>query len=291
MDITLEQAKAFEAVARHKTVQKAAKSLNKGHSSILYLIKSLESQLQLELFDRSNYRNKVSPEGDVVLKYCKQLINTEEELIQACKKLQTGWEPSLKLVYDGVVDFNMIAGALFKLNESQIPTEIKVLSAYLHEVEDLSKVENADIMVTILPISQHGMSHINLKPLKMFLVCHKSHALSKKSDISPEILQNHTYIKIKGDYKNLGLSTEQIEFKSSFFVNDFVTKKQALTKGLGYGWLPEYLITQELQAGDIKILKTIFDNHYTLTPKLYHRKEELIGKTTQELLKNFKKTL
>lgn len=288
MDITLEQARAFDSIAKYGTIQKAAKTLNKGHSSLLYLIKSLETQLQLGLFDRTNYRNKVSLEGEVVLKYCKQLLQIEGELKQTCKKLQTGWEPSLKLIYDGVVDFDIIASALFKLNESQVPTEIKVLSAYLHEVEDLSKEEDADIMVTILPIKQHGMSSINLKPLKMLLVCHKSHALAKRKQITPLMLQNHTYIKIKGDYKNLGLSTEQMDFKSSFFVNDFVTKKQAILKGLGYGWLPEYLIKTEVASSDIKVLKTHFENHYTLKPKLYHRKEELMGKAAKELLKHLK---
>ena len=36
MEITLEQAKVFDAVARAKTVQKAALELHRGHSAVLY---------------------------------------------------------------------------------------------------------------------------------------------------------------------------------------------------------------------------------------------------------------
>ncbi len=35
MEITLEQAKVFDAVARAKTVQKAALELHRGHSAVL----------------------------------------------------------------------------------------------------------------------------------------------------------------------------------------------------------------------------------------------------------------
>lgn len=290
MNITLDQAKAFDAIARLGTIQKAAKSLNKGHSAIMYLIKSMEDQTQLSLFDRTGYRNQITLEGELVLKYCRQLLITQYDLEQMCLKLQGGWEPSLKLIYDGVIDFNLIGDALFRLNESQVPTEVNVLAAYLHEVESKFAEERADMMVTILPIKQHNISSIDLKPLRMFLVAHKDYALAqyKRKKISFKDLEPHTYIKIRGTSNQLGFSTEQMKFYSSFSVNDFYTKKQAIQKQLGYGWLPEYLIKEEIQNQSMIILKTEFENKHQLYPKLYHRKEEALGKTTTQLLKYFK---
>ena len=290
MDITLEQAKAFDAIARFGTIQKAAKSLNKGHSAIMYLVKTLEDQTHLKLFDRSGYRNQISSEGEVVLRYCRQLLKTRAELVQVCQKLQTGWEPSLKLVYDGVIDFNIIGDALFKLSESQIPTEIKVIAAYLHEVETQFKQEKADMMVTILPINQPDIYSISLKPIRMLLVAHKNHPLSKikEGKISLSLLNQHSFIKVRETSNPIGLETEQLEFESSFIVNDFATKKKAILKKLGSGWMPEYLIETELKRGSIKVLNTEVKNEHSFKPRLYHRGEEFIGKTTQQLLKFFK---
>ena len=288
MDITLEQAKAFDAIVNAGTVQKAAKQLNKGHSALMYLIKSLETQTRLNLFDRSGYRNQVSPEGEIVLKYCRQLLQTQNELDQMCNKLQSGWEPTLKLVYDGAINFDLIGDALLSLNKVQSPTDVKVTAAYLHEVEAKFEDDNADMMVTILPIHQEGISSIKLQPLNLVLVGNKEHPLVKNKNLKISELKRQTYIKIRGSTSQLGLSTDRMEFASSFLVNDFATKKQAICKGLGYGWLPEYLIKKELANKSLQKLNVEIENQHTFNPRLYHREEEFLGNTAKQLINHFK---
>ncbi len=292
MNITLDQAVAFDAVATLGTIQKAAKALHKGHSAILYSINTLEGQTGIQLFDRTGYRNAITREGEVVLRYCRSLIQTRNELELVCKRMKHDWEPSLKLIYDGVVDFNIIGDALCMLNESQVPTEIKVLAAYLDEVEAKFEEENADMMVTIVPITNSNVVSVALKPIRMILVAHSEHPLSRRrgKKVTGGDMENHTFIQIRTDKKPLGLSTEFLDHDSSFLVNDFASKKQAIVKRLGYGWLPEYMIEKELASGALKILRTDsqIGNEHLLRPRLYHRKEEVLGKTSAQLLKYFK---
>ncbi len=289
MNITLDQAKAFLSVVEDGTIQKAAKSLNKGHSAIVYLIKSLEEQLQIPLFDRSGYRNEITEEGEVVVRYCRKLMQVQSELGLACENLKRGWEPRIKLIYDGVIDFNWIADALYQTSRNQTTTDIQVISAFLNEVESKFNGENADLMVTILPIKQPQLHFTKLKPIKMFFVVHKDHILAnKRGKVSVDELTDFTYIKVRSTPKEIPLSTEQIEMKSSFVVNDFTTKKLAIIKKIGFGWLPEYLIKKELQNKTLVKLKTEIENQHTLFPHLYHRKEELMGKTAKFLVKTLK---
>ncbi len=292
MDVTLDQAKAFEAVARTGTIQKAAAELHKGHSAVVYLLRALEDQCRLKLFDRSGYRNKITLEGEIVLRFCRQLLETRRELAHACSNLQGGWEPSLKLIYDGIVDFNFIGDALFRLNEMKAPTEVKVLAAHLSEVEALFATETADMMVTILPIHEANISSIKLKPIVLRLVAHRDHPLGnpRRGEISKQGLNEHTYIRIKTSSGQVGLSTEQMKFDSCFFVNDFTTKKMAIMKNLGFGWLPDYLIETELRKKELRVLKTDLDNTHTVYPALYHRSEKHLGKAATELLGFFRKT-
>lgn len=290
MEITLEQAKAFEATVRLGTIQKAAQDLNKGHSGVLYLIKNLEEQSQIQLFDRSGYRNKLTPKGSVVLKYCQQLIRTQNSLIEVCQKMHEGWEPSLKLIYDGVIDFNIIANALNKLNSQEVPTELKVLSAYLDEVETVFEKERADLMLTVLPIHRKDIVSFKLKPIKMILVAGALHRLStfKNKKASYEDLHLHTCIKIKKADFPIGLSTESLDISSTFLVNDFSTKKTALLKGLGYGWMPDYLIEEELRLGTLMVVKTEIENTHFLQPRLFHPPEKSLGKTSWQLIEELK---
>lgn len=290
MSITLEQARVLDAVARLGTIQKAAAELGKAHSAVLYSLKALEEQTGLSLLDRSAYRNKITSHGELVLKFCRQLLGTSRELDTACAQLKGGWEPSLLLVYDGVVDFNRIADPLLQLGELEAPTEVRALSAHLNEVEALFAAENADIMVTILPLQRLQIPSLRLRPFRLLLVGHKAHPLARSAAKLPgAALSRHTFIQIRAPAGQLGLSTEALRFGSYFYVNDFATKKAAILKGLGFGWLPDYLVEKELKAGELRQLRTEIGNTHTVYPRLYHRAEEEAGKAARELIRLFRK--
>lgn len=287
MNITLDQARAFESVARHGTIQKAAHDLHKGHSAIVYLIRTLEEQTGIRLFDRTGYRNRVTLQGEIILRYCQQLLATTQELEIMCKNLTGGWEPSLKIIYDGVIDFNVIGDALFMLSGMKAPTEVKVLAAHLNDVKRRFEDEKADLMMTILPIHQAGVNEHKMKPLRLLLVASREHVLGKKvrKKLTLKDLNNHTYIKIRETTGLVGLSTENFSFESSFFVNDFYTKKLAILKRLGFGWLPEYLIKDELKSRELTLLSGVFSSGHEVHPRLYYRSEALLGKAIKEVLR------
>lgn len=296
MDLTLEQAKVFDSVARLGTLQRAASEMNKGHSAIVYSLKALEEQTGVSLFDRSGYRNKLSPQGEIVLKYCRELLRTRNELEDICANMKSGWEPSLKIIYDGIVNFDFLGDALFRLGEMRAPTEVRVLSAYLHEVETLFSTEKADMMVTILPLQRLQIPSLKLKPIEMRLVAHRHHPLAQptrsranKEPLTDAQMNRHTFVKIRTAPGALGLGTEQMRFDSYFYVNDFMTKRAAIMKRLGFGWLPDYLADAEIERGVLQMLKTEIDNTHVVHPRLYHRADETLGKAARELLKFFRK--
>lgn len=290
MDITLEQARVFESVARLGTIQKAAAELHRGHSAVLYSLKGLEEKTGLSLFDRAGYRNRITPSGQVVLKYCEKLLSVQRELADTCRMISGGWEPSLKLIYDEVVDFNLIGRALFRLNEMRPPTEVKVLSAHLDEVERNFLEENADMMVTVLPFEKLLLQSHRLAPIRMHLVAHRLHPLSQgdRAKLTFADLNRHTFITIKTSPGEVALSTEKMDFDSYFFVKGFMTKKLAIMNRLGFGWLPDYLIADEILKGSLRLLRTEVKNTGTVRPRLYHRPEEQMGKASLELLRFLK---
>lgn len=287
MNITLDQARALDATVRFETIQKAAKFLNKGHSAILYMIQTLEEQTNIKVFDRSGYRNQLTPQGKVVLKYCQEMLSIHHELEVVCHRLHEGWEPKIHLIYDGVVDFNIIANALLKTHRKDIPTEFKIQAGFLEEVEKLFHSEQADLMLTILPIHHASVVSIPLEPIEMLLVAHRNHEihrLNSSKKLSVQQLEQHSYVVVRDSNLQLGLSTDGLKFKSNILVNDFPTKREAILRNLGFGWLPKYIIEKQLSAGTLKIVKSEIENKFVFYPHLYHRKTALLGLGTQELI-------
>jgi DNA-binding transcriptional LysR family regulator len=245
--------------------------------------------VRLKLFDRSGYKNKITLEGEIVLSYCRSLLEIRRQLEEKCKKIREGWEPSLKLIYDEVVDFNFIADAIAKLNQINSLTEIRVFSAHLSEVETLFNQENADVMVTVLPLQQLQIPSKKLHPIHMKLVAHRGHRLFKKTTerIPVTELNRHTFISIKTTPGFLGLSTEKMIFDSYFYVKGFIAKKVAIMKKLGFGWLPDYLIDAEIKSGVLRAIESEIDTTHTLYPRLYHRSQTYMGKTLESFLKHY----
>lgn len=286
MEITLEQARVLDAVARLGTIQKAAVELNRGHTAVIYSLKRLEEQTQLTIFQRMGRRNQLTHEGEIALKFCRRLLETHQDFSNSCRQIKSGWEPELKLVYDEVTDFNFIGRALYQLNRLKAPTRVKILSAHLGEVEALFAHESADFMVTILPLQKLQINSRKLRPIDMHLVAHRDHPLARSRKVNADDLNNHTFITISMKPGQVGLGTEHMKFDSYFLVNSFVNKKIALLNRLGFGWVPDYLIQSELKKGTLKKLKTDIDNTHTLSPRLYFRNEETLGTAARALLAN-----
>jgi DNA-binding transcriptional LysR family regulator len=68
-----------------------------------------------------------------------------------------------------------------------------------------------------------------------------------------------------------------------FYLSGFVLKKQALRMGLGFGWMPLYLIESDLAVGDLVELDYARGSRYRFTPHLVTRRDRPLGRTGQRL--------
>jgi len=54
--------------------------------------------------------------------------------------------------------------------------------------------------------------------------------------------------------------------------------------GVGFGWMPIYLVYNELKAGTLCELSYIGGSHTSFTPRLVHRTDRLLGRAGQRLV-------
>lgn len=289
--ITLEQARAIDAVARHGSLSKAAQSLNKGHTSLIYLIKTLEDATGLQLFDRSGYRTSLTPIGKRIWLQCQKLLRAEDELNELCKVAKTGYEPFLQIVYDGLYPMAQIMAGILQVREASPDTKISLFGAYLGEVEERFQSNGANLMISILQPQQPYPVIARLKPIQSLLVAHRNHPLSQKNKAaSIRDLQGHTFLTVRGSDQRLQMSTAVLDKESTFHLSDFQSKKMLLSKAIGYGWMPEYLIRDELKAGEFKVVRWEGAETHSYQPVVYGRNAETIGESSKAFLAGLSKT-
>lgn len=289
MHITLEHARALDALARHGTYQAAAKSLRKAHTALVYAIKALEAQTDLALIDRRSYRTKLTPAGDRVLEQCRKLLAAERELETVCAEIKTGWEPTLRVVFDGIFPAEPILRVVGDLRREGAPTRFVVSAEFLEGVEQAFVREEAHAMISVLPAASGELRGYRLPALRARLVAHKSHPLAKSHHrLGREELAAHVLITVRGSDPRLQLATSQLDASSTVQLHDFAAKKAAILQGIGFGWMPEHLIARELRKGELLALPLEKGSIHSFAPTLYVRDGAKPGRATQRLLEQLR---
>jgi len=285
MNLTLEQARALDALARHGTFAAAAKALHKGHTAVLYALRTLEEQTELTLLDRRGYRTRLTAAGERVLEHCRKLLAAERELEATCAEIRAGWEPTLRIIFDGIFPSEPLLRAVKQLRAEGAGTRFHVSAEFLAGVEAAFVREEADLMVSVLPPTLSGLRSYRLEELKAVLVAHRSHPLARgRGPLKDEDLAEHLLLTVRGSDPRLQLSTGALEERSTVHLNDFAAKKAALMEGLGYGWLPEHLMARELRRGELKALKLARGATHLFHPSLHHRAGVRLGRAASRLV-------
>src|SRR5262249_42583107 len=64
-----------------------------------------------------------------------------------------------------------------------------------------------------------------------------------------------------------------------FYLSSFQAKEQALLMGVGFGWLPLYLIRGDVNGGRLREVKYAGGSRFRVCPRLVRRSDRKLGRT------------
>lgn len=249
MEISLDQVRAIIAIADTGSVVAASKKLHKTHTAILYQIKQLESQVGFSLLDRNRYKATLTPQGEEFLLEARRFLLAEDRLCEKAKQLESGGLGRWHLVYDAIFPSPELLEIVAKIQE-QNSLSVRLLCDSLSGVEKTFWKEDSDFMLSLFSPVSRELVTFEVGTLKSFFVARKDHALankSKRSGNSAVDLNKEHLIVVRGVEPQFALSTDQLNWGNQIVVNDFYSKKEAVLRGLGVGWIPEHLVQDEIE--------------------------------------------
>ncbi len=271
MNISLDQARTLDAVARGGTLAGAARLLHKQPSAVVYALAQLELQAGLALLDRSGYRNRLTPAGAEVLEHCRSVLRAVDALDAACARLRDGWEPALRVVLDGVYPIERVTRALRTLAQGGSTTRVELHVEFLSGVETAFAERRADLMLSVLRPSDASLVGVALPPLVSHLVCASDHPLAGQARVERADLTRQALVIVRGSGRRLAMPTAPLEEDAPFVLNDFHAKRAALIDGLGYGWMPEHLVADDLDAGRLVRVDFVEGARVEMAPHAWSR--------------------
>jgi DNA-binding transcriptional LysR family regulator len=116
--LTLDQMRAFVAVAESGSFRAGAGRLSRVQSAVSHAIGNLEAELGVALFDRSGHRPTLTPEGRALLADARAILLKVESMRARARGLGEGVELALSIVVDTLFPIATIGAALREMRET-----------------------------------------------------------------------------------------------------------------------------------------------------------------------------
>ncbi len=241
-------------VHRTGSMAAAARELGVVPSALTYRIRRVEDALDVLLFDRSSRQARLTVAGKELLSEGNRLLLELEAITNRVKRVATGWEPSLTIAVDSVISRTTVmelCEAFFALDP---PTRLRIREEALSGTLEALTSGQADLAIGVAmePTALHRS--IQSKPLGAIHFVYAvapHHPLAQAVEpLTDAMLMPHRAVAVADSVqKGHGVTTGLLGGQDIFTVPGMQEKLHAQLRGIGGGFLPEYLARPHIETG------------------------------------------
>ncbi|WP_437580223.1 LysR family transcriptional regulator [Sorangium sp. So ce887] len=259
--MTYDQLVAFLAVAGEGSFSAASTRLHKSQPAVSKLVRNLESELGVELFDRREYRATLTDNGRLFHERAAAVIESTEALRSFGMFLSGKVEPIVRLAVDAVTPLGPIMD-IFRGVQARYPlVRIELGTERLAGAADALRERRADLAVaTRLGIDASEVSEVELArfcDVRVFPVARFDHPVATcGTPIPPALLRAHAQIVLRDSAGgSASPSLNVLQGGLRWTVTDVAAKKEVILAGMGWGGLPEHMAADALATGELVTLQ------------------------------------
>ena len=290
--VTLDQMRAFVAIAEAGSFRAAAGRLSRVQSAISHAIGNLEAQLGVTLFDRSGRRPTLTPEGQALLADVRAILLKVDTMRARARGLGEGLELRLAIALDPQFPLGIVAAALKDLHDSYPSVSVRLWTAPLGAAILALREGRCTLAITAAEIPDPRIELEALSFVQRAAVAAASHPVAARSrsgePLAAAELADHLQIVVP-DPSPL---TEGRDFgvlsPGTWRVSDNTTKHALIVAGVGWGSLPLWLVERDLAEGRlVRIAAAEFGPHGETSVRAYlaHRTDQPLGPAARLLRK------
>jgi DNA-binding transcriptional LysR family regulator len=289
--MTQEQLETLEAIVTAGSFKAAATKLHKTQPALSAAIKKLEDEFQLSLFDRSEYRPKLTPQGVVFYEQARESLAAFRRLEKFGRELGIKkQEPKLTIVVDPVAPFEDVSAIFDCCVGPDLVTELVLLTEVMGGGMDRLIQGDAHFAIAPLLAADKRIESLPIGQVNLLPVASKSLLKGKPADLN--WLKDHTQIVVvQTEFGGRILRREGaglLEGGKRCFVTDHALKKKLILDGFGWGRLAENEIAAELKRGSVQRIKHREANVFTLDFHIMRSAQHPLGPLGQKLWNRFK---
>ena len=247
----------FVAVADNAGFAPAARQLNLSPPSVTRAVSELEARLGARLLHRTTRSVRLTDAGERYLADCRRILSDIDAAEQHAAGLHT--KPSGLVTVTASMMFGHMVMAPVLLDLLNEYLDISVMGMFADRVVHMYE-DGIDVAVRIADLPDSTLTAIRVGSVRTILCASKDYLAENGRPSHPSDLAEHGLI----DFVNLttagqwilgsGSKAITIEPGSRFRVNSGEVAIKAALQGLGITRLLSYMITNELESGELEIV-------------------------------------
>jgi DNA-binding transcriptional LysR family regulator len=256
--MTYDQIVAFLAVVAEGSFTAASYALHKSQPAISKLVRNLEEELGIELFDRDSYRATLTDAGRRFHERALSVIESTAALKSFGAELAGKIEPIVRLAIEAVTPLDPIVRILRTAQERYPSVRIELGTERLAGAADALREGRADLVVATkigIDPAKHEMTHF--RTVRILPVARADHPLAVAGmPIPPRLLRAYPQIVLRDSAQAADSpSLNVLEDGLRWSVTDVAAKKEVILAGMGWGGLPEHVVAAQLGSGELVALE------------------------------------
>jgi DNA-binding transcriptional LysR family regulator len=254
--VSLDQLRSFVAAVDEGSFSAAARKVRRAQSVISELVRSLETQIGVALFDRSGRYPKLTPAGIALLADARNVITGVDLLKARAKGMAAGLEPELSVVVDVFYPIDAITQIAQEFRQQYPGVALRIyVEALGAAIQPVLDGKCSVGIVGSLPVIPGTLTSERLSSISFLMVASREHPLaSYKGKIPKEVLGKYTQM-VLTDRSELSAGREMgVMSPATWRLADLFAKHQFVLNGLGWGGMPLHAVRKDLEAGRLAAL-------------------------------------
>lgn len=256
----LEQLRMFVVSVETGSFSACARKLGKVQSAVSQGISNLEVDLNIELFDRTTRKPKLTEEGSRLLIYARSVLQQIEEMHGVAQAIDQGEELHIRFALEDALLVPKLSVVLQEFREQFKATTLEFISATSPDIKEMIKSDRADIGLQFLTMEiEKGVEQCYIGNIPFHAVCRPDHALADLEVISLQELVPHKQLTIRSEIGNYIEHFPPIS-NELWTATNFHLLLELTLQGAGWSYLPCHLVDHQIREGRLHRLMMSFDH-------------------------------
>lgn len=272
----LNDVQSFISVVESGSFRAAATALHKAQPVITYQVKQLETYLGYELFDRSQYRATLTGEGKSFFPKACLLIEHVQDLESLRLNNEESVERHISISVSSLYPRKRL-NVIFDMIQKTFPDTS--LSISIDTLIGIKSVLEKKIDIVVTEKSEPNVTLVNEESLSinLVLVSGINHPLASSKVVDTKQLLLFPQIVLKSSGVNEVGDEGILRHVKQWFVTSIDMKRSLILGGMGWGYLPEHMIKDDIRSGKIVRIRSKTMKNVDVTLEKIRYKKRSIG--------------